>query len=103
MGGQGELCTQDGSRAGKIRDMGELQKQLTRTSRAVQDRFEAEKRVLSFDEFLSEVEGHPQRYSRDAARYMRDCFDHFDDEGKVNFPGENFPREMFKEFAEEWV
>jgi len=31
-------------------------------------------------------------------------FDVYDtDEGKLNFPEENFPREMFAEFAEEWV
>lgn len=30
-------------------------------------------------------------------------FDHFNDDGKANYPGENFPAEMFSEFASEWV
>lgn len=30
-------------------------------------------------------------------------FDTYTDEGKLNYPEEDFPREMFKEFAEEWV
>jgi len=44
---------------------------------AVRDRFLSEKRVLSFDEYLAEFFEHPWRHSRDAARYVRDCFDHF--------------------------
>jgi len=30
-------------------------------------------------------------------------FDHYDDEGKKNYPQENFPRSAFEEFADEWV
>ena len=30
-------------------------------------------------------------------------FDHYDDEGKKNYPQENFDRDAFKEFADEWV
>jgi len=44
---------------------------------SVRERFQAEKRVLSFDEYLDEVLEHPFRHTRDAARYVRDCFDHF--------------------------
>src|SRR5687768_18505435 len=43
----------------------------------VRDRFESEKRVLSFEEYLALFTKHPWRYSRDAARYLRDCIDHF--------------------------
>jgi serine protein kinase len=44
---------------------------------AVRERFQAEKRVLSFEEYLEEFLLHPFRHTRDAARYVRDCFDHF--------------------------
>ena len=44
---------------------------------AVRERFQSEKRVLSFDEYLGECLEHPFRHTRDAARYLRDCFDHF--------------------------
>jgi serine protein kinase len=44
---------------------------------AVRDRFQSEKRVLSFEEYLDELLLHPYRHTRDAARYVRDCFDHF--------------------------
>jgi len=30
-------------------------------------------------------------------------FDRYEDEGKLNYPQEDFPRDMFAEFAEEWV
>jgi len=30
-------------------------------------------------------------------------FDSYTDEGKINYPGENFPRDMFAGFADEWV
>jgi len=30
-------------------------------------------------------------------------FDKYEDEGKVNYPGENFPKAMFEAFASEWV
>src|ERR1700712_3218242 len=44
---------------------------------AVRERFQSEKRVLSFEEYLDELLLHPYRHTRDAARYVRDCFDHF--------------------------
>lgn len=43
----------------------------------VRDRFESQKRVLSFDEYLGLVGDSPWRYTRDAARYLRDCLDFF--------------------------
>ena len=30
-------------------------------------------------------------------------FDEFDDEGKIRWAQEDFPRDMFKDFSEEWV
>jgi serine protein kinase len=43
----------------------------------VRERFQAEKRVLSFDEYIDEFLAHPFRHTRDAARYLHDCFDSF--------------------------
>lgn len=51
--------------------------ELQHLSVAVQDRFSAEKHVLSFEEYLDEFLEAPEHHSRDAARYLRDTFDHF--------------------------
>ncbi len=40
-------------------------------------RFAQSRRVLSFDEFVDLFASNPQRYGRDAARYLRDMFDHY--------------------------
>ena len=40
---------------------------LSQIGAVVRDRFESEKRVLSFEEYLALFAGHPWRYSRDAA------------------------------------
>jgi serine protein kinase len=53
------------------------EQELDLVNAAVRERFLSEKRVLSFDEYLSEFLEHPWRHSRDAARYVRDCFDYF--------------------------
>ncbi len=50
---------------------------LTRIADAVQGRFEAQKRVLGFEEYLDLVLEHPGRHTRDAARYLRGAFDHY--------------------------
>jgi predicted Ser/Thr protein kinase len=50
---------------------------LTRIADAVQGRFEAQKRVLGFEEYLELVLAHPGRHTRDAARYLRGAFDHY--------------------------
>ena len=50
---------------------------LRRIGESVRDRFEAEKRVLSFDQYVELLRENPQRHTRDASRYLRDCFDHF--------------------------
>jgi predicted Ser/Thr protein kinase len=43
----------------------------------VKARFEAQKRVLSYGEYLELVEDSPRRYTRDAGRYLKDCLDFF--------------------------
>ena len=50
---------------------------LAQIGAVVRDRFESEKRVLSYDEYLALFTKSPWRYSRDAARYLRDCLDFF--------------------------
>ncbi len=57
--------------------MPDLKGELERIGARVRERFEAEKRVLSFSEYLEEFALHPWRHTRDAARYLRDCFDHY--------------------------
>jgi predicted Ser/Thr protein kinase len=51
--------------------------QLEQLASSVKDRFLAEKRVLSFEQYVDELFSHPSRHSRDASRYLRDCFDHY--------------------------
>ena len=43
----------------------------------VKARFEAQKRVLSFGEYLDLVRDHPRWHTRDAGRYLKDCMDFF--------------------------
>lgn len=57
--------------------MADLKQELLRIGERVRERFEADKRVLSFSEYLDEFSAHPFRHSRDAARYLRDCFDYY--------------------------
>ena len=44
---------------------------------AVRTDFEAHRRVLTFDEWFELLCEHPEVHARDAARYVRDAFDHF--------------------------
>ncbi len=46
-------------------------------ARDVRREFGEERRVLSFQEYLTLVAAAPARQARDAARYLRDTFDHF--------------------------
>ncbi len=41
------------------------------------DRFATERRVMSFDEYLGLYAEAPRRHGRDAARWLRDLFDHY--------------------------
>ncbi len=50
---------------------------LNHIGEAVRQRFEAQKRVLSFDEYLGLLKAHPERHTRDASRYLRDCLTYF--------------------------
>jgi predicted Ser/Thr protein kinase len=43
----------------------------------VKARFEAQKRVLSFGEYLDLVQDNPRGYTRDSGRYLKDCMDFF--------------------------
>ncbi len=57
--------------------MADLKQELERIGARVRERFDAEKRVLSFTEYLDEFAQHPFRHSRDAARYLHDCFEYY--------------------------
>lgn len=56
---------------------GGLNAALETIRREVKARFEAQKRVLSFREYLALVQKNPRRYTRDASRYLKDCLDYF--------------------------
>jgi predicted Ser/Thr protein kinase len=56
---------------------GGLKTALETIRREVKARFESQKRVLSFREYLDLVQQSPRRHTRDAARYLKDCMDFF--------------------------
>jgi predicted Ser/Thr protein kinase len=74
--------------------------ELEQLANAVKDRFLAEKRVLAFDEYLDELLAHPWRHSRDASRYLRDCFDHY---GSYEVARPWGPARRFRLFDQEFV
>ncbi|MEP7049471.1 MAG: serine protein kinase PrkA [Pseudomonadota bacterium] len=51
--------------------------ELSRIAHSVQKEFKEERRLLSFNEYLTLFATDAVRHSRDASRYMRDMFDHF--------------------------
>jgi len=55
----------------------DIREVLAQVGAAVRHRYEAERRVLSFEEYLALVAQNPARHTRDAARYVRDCLDHY--------------------------
>jgi predicted Ser/Thr protein kinase len=57
--------------------MTDIRKTLANLGENVRERFEAQKRVLSFHEYLEMFREHPWRHTRDSARYLRDCFQHY--------------------------
>jgi serine protein kinase len=63
----------------------DLEAELARVGEAVSRRFDAQRRVLGFAEYLELLGENPWRHTRDAARYLRDCFDHWGTE-KVRRP-----------------
>jgi serine protein kinase len=54
-----------------------LKDELAKIGDGLRERFLAERRVLSFFEYIALFESDPYGHSRDAARYVRDAFDHF--------------------------
>jgi predicted Ser/Thr protein kinase len=50
---------------------------LSRIGQEVREHFARNKRVMSFDEFYALFLAHPQQYTRNAAQYLKDVFDHF--------------------------
>ena len=73
--------------------------ELSELADSIKRRFLAEKRVLSYDEYLEELLAHPVRHSRDAARYLRDCFDHY---GSYEVPRPWGPVRRFRLFDQEF-
>jgi serine protein kinase len=65
------------SERGRTNEKLDAGRELEQLSTAVREHFLAEKRLLSFDEYLSELLAHPWRHTRDASRYLRDCLDHY--------------------------
>jgi predicted Ser/Thr protein kinase len=55
----------------------EATRTVARIGETLRARFQAERRVLSFEELLTAARAAPYLYTRDAARYLRDCFDHY--------------------------
>src|SRR6185312_2204706 len=66
----------------------------------VRERFQAEKRVLSFEEYLDEFCEHPARHTRDAARYVRDCVDFY---GSYELQTPLGKRRRFRLFDQEFI
>lgn len=64
---------------------------LASTAEATRERFVEEKSLLSFAEYLEQVAADPYRQTRDAARYVRDCFDHYGTE-QIKRPYGQFTR-----------
>ncbi|MCL2777284.1 MAG: serine protein kinase PrkA [Polyangiaceae bacterium] len=66
---------------------------------SVEKKFQKGRRVLAFSEYLDLFASDPTRFSRDASRYLRDCFDHY---GTVQIvrPWGNFTR--YKLFDLPW-
>src|SRR5512132_2130576 len=55
----------------------EMVEQLGQIASDVQRQFKEQRRLLSFQEYLELFASDPVRYSRDAARYVRDMFEHY--------------------------
>ncbi len=51
--------------------------ELDTIAKAMERRFQEGRRVLSFQQYLALFAASPARFGRDAARYVRDMFDHF--------------------------
>lgn len=71
------------------------QRDMARIGESVLARYQSQRRVISFEEYLALFRENPWRHTRDAARYMRDCFDHW---GKETLPKAGGPTTRFKLF-----
>ncbi len=60
-----------------MNDAREVGQWLRSVAGRARDRFEASRRVLSFEEYLGLLAERPRRFLRDAPRYVRACFEHF--------------------------
>ncbi len=61
---------------------------LSRVTSEVENSFKTTRRVMSMQQFLDAFLEHPQRYARNAAQYIRDCFLYFGTETKPQVWGE---------------
>jgi predicted Ser/Thr protein kinase len=64
----------------EVKEPGSLGELFEAIGEEVSERFARERRVLSFDEYLELLGDEPEAHTRDAACYLRDCFDHFGSE-----------------------
>ncbi len=62
--------------------MGELSSLLRELGARESSAYREARRVLSFDEYLAQLEVAPSRFLRDAPRYLRDCIAHWGHEGE---------------------
>ncbi|MCA9672682.1 MAG: serine protein kinase PrkA [Myxococcales bacterium] len=79
--------------------MSETSARLSDLGREVRDHFQANKRILSFDQYMQLVEQSPYLHLRGAAQYLRDMFDHF---GTVEVDTPAGPMRRFKLFDAPW-
>jgi predicted Ser/Thr protein kinase len=56
---------------------GKILEELAQIARDIERDYRESRRVLSFGEYLELFAANPLRHSRDAARYLRDAFDHY--------------------------
>ncbi|MHC4448673.1 MAG: PrkA family serine protein kinase [Planctomycetota bacterium] len=68
---------------------------------AIQDRFNSQKRVLTFWEFLEEVKADPYRRLRSAAQYLRDMLDHFGIDEVEHFGEKLLRARLFEGFEDD--
>ena len=65
--------------------MSTVREQLATLGETIRETFAANRRVLSFGQYLELAQQHPERQLRGAAQYMRDCFDHYGT-SEVSYP-----------------
>lgn len=74
-------------------------RRLSKVGKVVRQDFKANRRVLSFGEYLTIVQENPGQQLRGAASYLRDVFDHYGEEGVAHPSGEV---RRFKLFDAPW-